>query len=272
MVCSGCKLKFKIRMSCFTCKEIMEILTETYEIQYIGFHIVDEIIFMFIHNRSRMSSKVITRLLKHTIEIKDVSCFDKYEGEVVDSEGTPLKKGGSKKRKTTHSPKTIINNNTLNDNRVININLINLNPFMAESLDHITPDMICKLLGEEKTPRVLTMIGELIYSHPENVNFKTSLHSGFVKLYKGEKDGWVTLQKDHGFRLLMENLTEKSTKMVNEIEDIIPEEDMNRFGSNMGMIYECKDSNSMDDEIIYRKAARLVYGPLSEHTSDRKNK
>ena len=114
------KLKLKIAPTCADCEALTEIIRLKYDIVYCGIHKVDEELFVYLHNRERMSSKVLIKILKDMLDIDGISKYSFLEGEVIDSVGEVLKHGGSRvhpKKKRKYSAQNITNNNiTNNDN------------------------------------------------------------------------------------------------------------------------------------------------------------
>ncbi|CAN0435921.1 unnamed protein product [Pylaiella littoralis] len=259
------KLRIRISPTCVDCETLDNVIRSNYDKPvYCGIHSVAGDIYVYIHNRERMSSIVLTKLLHDILHILEITKFSLFEGPIMDSTGTILRHGGNrdhKKRKRAEKSSTInITNNTNN----INNNKINptfVNSIGQESLDHITPEFILELLAERHGPGVIFEFGTKMYSVQENMNFKTDVKSGFVSGPVGDDSAWVTHRKNEGFSILLDNLKDKTEEAVQKYVDRIPEEDADNF--ELDMSYIKKISDLQEEEPMYSKFIRDGFNVLA---------
>ena len=276
------KIRLTISPTCVDCSTIYQIIRSKYDIVYCGIHTLNDEFYVYLHNRERMASNVIMKILSGIVDITDVSKFTEIEGEVLDNIGTVLKHGGSRKRKrrkVSKKPSTIINNSTTinNDNRTINntnnnINLIMVNPIGMESLEHITPEFIQELLAEHHGPDVVFRFGTKMYSLQENMNFKTDVKSGFISGRTDMDDAWETRRKNEGFSMLLDNLKDKNEEAVLKYLETIPHDDLDQFKRDMWWIYEHKNSGLQEDVPVYQKFIRDGFNLLTANIADKKRR
>lgn len=93
-------------------------------------------------------------------------------------------------------------------------NKIIVNPVGKESLDHITPKFIQGLLAAHQEHDVVFRFGTKMYSLQENINFRTSMKSGYVSGRLDQDGAWETHTKKEGFSMLLDNLKGKIEEAV----------------------------------------------------------
>ena len=93
------KIRLKISPSCINSSTLNEIIKTKYDIVYCGIHRIDDDVYIYLHNRERMSSNVLRKLLQDLVNITDVSKFSLFEGEAIEYVGEILKQGGSRKKR-----------------------------------------------------------------------------------------------------------------------------------------------------------------------------
>ncbi|CAM9214417.1 unnamed protein product [Pylaiella littoralis] len=250
------KIRMKISPTLVDCETLDHIIKSKYNILYCGIHCVADDIYVFIHNRERMASSVLTKLLFDTLDILEFTKFSFLEGQIVDSAGTVPKHGGSRdhaKRKRAEKSSTI--------------NLICVNPIGQESLDGITPGFIKDLLAGHHGPEVVFKFGTKMYSLPQNMNFKTDAKSGFVSGRVSDDKAWVTHRKNEGFLMLLKNLKDKNEEAVQKYVDVIPAEDIDDF--NRDMSYISKIGELQENEPLCSKFIRDGFNALAANFADK---
>lgn len=138
-----------------------------------------------------------------------------------------------------------------------------------ESLDHITPEFIQKLLAEHHGPDVVFRFGTKMYSLQENMNFKTDLKSGYISGRLEQDGAWETHRKSDGFGMLMDNLKNKNEEAVLKHMESLPYEDLVKFERDMGWIHEHKYSGLQEDVPVYNKFVREGFNLLSANIADK---
>lgn len=88
------KIRLEIAPTCVDAVTIKDALKPKYEVKYCGIHSIDEKVFVYLHQKERLSYKIVRFLLGQILEIKEISKFSFYEGDVLDSEGEKVKHGG----------------------------------------------------------------------------------------------------------------------------------------------------------------------------------
>ncbi|CAM9138244.1 unnamed protein product, partial [Pylaiella littoralis] len=232
------KLRIRISPTCVDCETLDNVIRSKYDIVYCGIHSVAGDIYVYIHNRERMSSIGLTKLLYDILPILEITKFSFFEGQIMDSTGTILRHGGNrdhKKRKRAEKSSTI---NNITNNK---INPTFVNSIGQESLDHITPEFILELLAERHGSGVIFEFGAKMYSVHENMNFKTDVKSGFVSGPTGDDSAWVTHRKNEGFSVLFDNLKDKTEEAVQKYVDRIPKKDADNFELDMSYIKKISD-------------------------------
>lgn len=260
--------------------ELFDEINKVYRLKYVGVYKFEEGKRIYIQFENRISLfNTQTLLINMGIGTEHVSVCTKFDGdEMLTERGSRPKIGGSSKRKR-RSSSTIINNNdhstTINnDNSTTNnsVNLIFVNPIGQESLEHITPEFIQNLLSEHHGPDVVFRFGTKMYSLQENMNFKTDIKSGYIT-GRCEQDGaWTTHRKNDGFEMLLDNLKLKNEEAVLSCLEGIPEEDFEKFKSDMHWIREHKTSGLQEDVPTYQRFIRDGFNLLSANIADKKRR
>lgn len=270
------KIRLEVSPTCIDAKTITDALKTKYQVIYCGIHSIEDKIFVYLHHKERMSYKIIRYLLGQILDIKEVSKFSYYEGDVIDSNGEIVKHGGHNKRNKRKLGQgdvtnNITNNNTTNNDNSVNnnINLIIVNPIGQESLEHITPEFIQRLLAEHHGPDVVFKFGTKMYSLQENMNFKTDLKSGYISGRLEQDGAWETHRKSAGFGMLMDNLKDKNEQAVLKHMESLPYEDLLKFERDMGWIHEHKYSGLQEDEPVYNKFVKEGFNLLTANMADK---
>ena len=256
--------------------DVFRQISEKYEfLEYISIYTDDEKMYIYLYFKNKVvQSKLYKILVNMGFKIKNITNPKTIIGEILSEHGE-MKKMGPKKRKVS-SPQTInnITNNTQNihngdNNTNNNVNIVFVNPIGQESLDHITPEYIQDLLSQRNGPDVVFRFGRRMYSVKENMNFKTDVKSGYIS-GRSEVDGaWVTLRKNEGFHMLMDNLKNKNEEAVRKCMEDIPPEDFEQFKADMHWIHEHKTSGLMEDVPVYNGFVRDGFNLMVANLADK---
>ena len=273
--------------------DIVRTLTAKYNISYCGKHRMDTRCFLYIQNKTKMSPNVVNKLLNPIITVYEVGAFETLEGDVIECEGIfrkpkeklsttnkRLRNGENNQSGVNHTGTvnngTInnINNGTINNitHKTIQYINVNINPIGMESLDHITPEFLQKLLSEHHGPDVVFRFGTKMYSLQENMNFKTDPKNGFISGRLEQDGAWETHRKCDGFNMLMDNLKNKNEEAVLKHIESLPYEDLLNFERDMGWIHEHKTSGLQEDVPVYQKFIRDGFNLLSANIADKKRR
>jgi len=266
--------KHLIYIQCFripTSKIIYDVLSISYDIKYVGVYLKNDRLCVYVQSINRLKQKNIFGKLSHLeLDLESIETFISFEGEIKNEYGTKPAESKFKKQQ----PITSITNITNNINNINNINVIMVNPVGQETLNHITPDYIQKLLGNvDQDANVVFQFGSKLYSVPENMNFKSSLKVGYVKaLLPGNQRAWVTSPKNDAFDNIVENLTEKNVKAVELYGHDVPKEQLEKFHRDIGWITEFKQSYDPEERTRYKRFRDQGLNTLSENISDKKRR
>lgn len=270
--------------------DIFEQLSEKYEyLTYVGVYTNDEQFFIYLQFKYLVAQSKLFRILAEMgIAMNNIVKSKRMIGETLSEKGEIPKMGRiPKKRKhtdqTPSSPQTIINNinnvdnstnidNSTTNNTTNNVNVIVVNPIGMESLDHITPEFIQKLLAEHHGPDVVFKFGTKMYSLQENMNFKTDPKNGFISGRLEQDGAWETHRKSDGFNMLMDNLKSKNEEAVLKYIESLPYEDLLKFERDMGWIQEHKTSGLQEDVPVYNKFVRNGFNLLTANINDKKRR
>ena len=91
------KIRLEISPTCVDASTIKDTLKSKYKVVYCGIHSIGEKIFVYLHNKERLSYKIVRHLLREVLDIKNISKFSFYEGDIIDSDGQIVKHGGHNK-------------------------------------------------------------------------------------------------------------------------------------------------------------------------------
>ena len=91
------KIRLEISPTCVDASTIKDTLKSKYKVVYCGIHSIGEKIFVYLHNKERLSYKIVRYLLGEVLDIKNISKFSFYEGDIIDSDGQVVKHGGHNK-------------------------------------------------------------------------------------------------------------------------------------------------------------------------------
>ncbi len=260
---------------------IFDELSKTHTLNYVGIYFLLEKVYLYIHTKNTTSGNNLMKIIKSLgMDITDIKANVSFRGEMMSEKGIKLIHGGprgpKRKNPTSRTVGTINNvnsttiNNTNNTNN--NINFIIVNPIGNESLDHITPEFLQKLLSEHHGPDVVFKFGTKMYSLQENMNFQTDPKNGFIKGRLEQDGAWETHRKSDGFNMLMDNLKNKNEQAVLKHIESLPYEDLAKFERDMGWIHEHKTSGLMEDVPVYQKFIRDGFNLLSANIADKKRR
>ena len=245
----------------YTPQIIFSIVNVKYNLLYCGLHEEESNFYFVLQNKTKMSSNVLKKLLTG-LDIEDIYPYENLTGTVIQSEGkfikrsrrdNPVCRSSTINNNTTNNgtmnidnsvDNSVVNDNSVTNNNQINVINIHLNPIGSESMDHITPEFIQRILREynDESVRGVFAFGNELYSLKENVNFSDTDKDGTVKAYCGERQGdklkYEKLPTLSARDDLINNLVDKNEAAVNKYRgDIeVSDKDMNTFTRNIGYI------------------------------------
>ena len=257
---------------------VFKVLSRNYKMSYCGLYEMDDYNYLYVQNKTKMSSNIVIELLKDCVEINAIDSFKEVEGNLIKEKGSIKKPGGvigikhEQNEKQSSTQSVVTNNINIMTNN--NINVIMVNPIGQESLDHITSAYIQQLLGDtDQDANVVFKFGTKLYSIPENMNFKSSLKVGYVKaLLPGSQRAWVTQKKGGAFEMIVENLTEKNIEAVEMYGSDLPKEHLEKFHRNVEWITEFSKSYMPEEQRRYKRFMNEGLNSLSENISDKKRR
>lgn len=253
-------------------KTITNMISVKYKLNYCALYREKEYICIYLHGKTKMASKYILEIFEEkNIEIKSVSGYSTFVGELFDEDGEIPKHGGSR---TKYTKNNIPIQSITNIQNINNINVIMVNPMGQETLKHITSEYIQKLLeNTEQDANVIFKFGTKLYSIPENMNFISSLKDGYVKaLVPGSQRAWITGTKEDVFETIVENLSSKNQEAVELYMSDIPKEHIEKFKRNISWINEFRHSYISDEQLCYKRFRNQGLNALSENISDKKRR
>ena len=262
---------------------IFENISNKYRLKYIGVYENENKRGIYIHLKNEtMEHRLRILLNKLEIQIQSIEIFTTVDSEYITSEKgikpNPHGKGTRKRKRNIGIENQTINigtQNINNDNRVINnINNIHneykitLNQIGDESMEHITPEFMKKLLEEHHGFEVVFRFGSKLYSLNENMNFRADSKKGLVVCREGDNGSWKSYNTDDGFRRLLDILQSKNEEAVDKVRSVIPAEDLEFFDDTIETLTRGK--KSQDDEIRYHreKFCRDNFKPLSANIQE----
>lgn len=249
------KFKLVISSTGATSDNIRTLLEPKYKILYCGIYSLNEEVYVYIQNKTRMAWTVIAKLLGGEIDIKDVAMYSKIEGEPMCQTGTIPKHGGKRvwKRPTSNtvSPTTTnidntdnrvtINDNSVNsDNRVAISNYfpVALNPIGSETTGHISSDDINSCFDDTTYNGAIVNFSDHLYRVKENLNIRCGSKSSICRAYT--KNGWRSEHKDGVYDSIYDNLTSKSLEVMKEHRADVPNELIEKHENDIEVMRQLK--------------------------------
>ena len=275
------KLKVLIYPTCVTSRDIHDALMVKYDIMYCGIYSHGDEVSVYIQNKTKMAKSVVEKLLNGTLDIRDVSVYSKVQGDPLCQSGTLPKHGGKRVSSKPRSPtvSTNINNITNNTDNSVNTNnnadqrvAINnffpvaLNPLGSETMDHITTDSMASCYDDPMSNGVVMNFSDLLYGVHENLNFRCSSKSSTCKAFT--EAGWVSEEKNIGYDMLYQNITEKSLEALDKFKDGISDEMEKKHRDEIKGINNLKIDMEVEGRVEYAKYRNAKLNLLGENISN----